>query len=199
MVRTRSSTPAELIAAAPGDYFYLDTPTHRWFATGVAARVVIDRDAVHVWTATTSDVEPWVDPLRQVVDLLNSAVGGALGGSGGGGGAGGAGGCPDWRAFGWAEPELGHALAGRPDLVGGDQPLLHLVVPTRMVDVTPSLSVAGTGPIAAFRLGCTTREVSDGHHVATGFRSFPSLVGECAGAIFTLDSRTGLADVIRIG
>ncbi|MBM7771509.1 hypothetical protein JOD54_001713 [Actinokineospora baliensis] len=182
-MRTRSSTPAELIAAAPGDFFYLDTSTHRWFATGIAAQVVVDRDAVHVWTADAADVEPWVDPLRQVVDLLHGAAGVGQ----------------DWRAFGWAEPELGYALAGRPDLVGGDHPLLHLVVPAEMADVTPSLSVVGAGPIAAFRLGATTREVSDGHRVATGFRSFPSLVGEGAGAIFTLDSRTGLADVIRIG
>ncbi|SES06913.1 hypothetical protein [Actinokineospora terrae] len=180
-MRTCPTTPAELISAAQADYFFLATPQRWWFTTGRIAQVTVDRDAVHLCSAAGADVEPWVDPLRQVLDLLH-----AVAGSG-------------WRAFGWAEPELWHALAGRPDLVGGDHPLLHLVIPADMADITPSRSVAAASPVAAFRVGATEWVVPDGHHVSTGFPSFPSLVGERSAAVLTLDSRTELADVIRIG
>ncbi|GAA3026301.1 hypothetical protein [Actinokineospora globicatena] len=180
-MRTCSTTPAELISAAQEDYFFLATPGRWWFTTGCLAQVVVDRDAVHLWTPDGDDVEPWVDPLRQVVDLLHGAA------------------PADWHAFGWAAPELRHAIAGRPDLVGGDQPLLHLVVPRHMADITPSRSVADTVPVAAFRIGATEFAVPDGHHVSTGFASVPSLLGAAADVVLALDSRTELADVIRIG
>ncbi|SDD24981.1 salicylate synthase [Actinokineospora iranica] len=83
-----------------------------WFAGDRLVEVILNRDAIETVTDSGTVAEPWTDtPLRQVRDALAEA------------------GVQGWHAFGWAGFELAYALAGRPDLVGGEQPLLHMAIP----------------------------------------------------------------------
>lgn len=104
---------ARVAEAASFDGHVVYERAGRWWVAGDRlVDVVLTRDAVETTVGGRTAVEPWSgQPLRQVRAALGAA------------------GVRDWRAFGWVGFELAYALSGRPDLVGGDQPLLHLFVP----------------------------------------------------------------------
>jgi salicylate synthetase len=105
------------------NYVTYERPGTRWFAGGVMAAVVMERERVTTaFDRRTSSVELGPAPLRQLGDALASL------------------GLPEYRAFGYVAFEAGH-LVHRTGRLRRDGPVLaHLVVP----EVEVRWNAAGT-------------------------------------------------------
>jgi salicylate synthetase len=132
-------------------YVTYERPGTRWFAGGVEAEVVMERDRIRTAVdGRTSSVELREAPLRQLADALASL------------------GLPDYRAFGYVAFEAGHLVHGTGRLRRDGPPLAHLVVP----EVEVRWNAAGTS--VRGRSAGLVRQVLDLLQTA---RELPDLAG----------------------
>ncbi|HYW25254.1 MAG TPA: salicylate synthase [Terriglobales bacterium] len=111
-------------------YVTYERPGTRWFAAGVLADVVMERERVRTAIGGRAcSVELGSSPLRQLGEALASL------------------GLPEYRAFGYLAFEAGHLVHGTGRLRSAGPPLAHLIVP----EVEVRWNAAGTavrGPSA---------------------------------------------------
>src|SRR5215467_10843902 len=132
-------------------YVTYERPGTRWFAGGVMAAVVMDRERVTTaFDGRTSGVDLGPRPLRVLGDALVSL------------------GVPEYRAFGYVAFEAGHLVHRTGRLRRDGPPLAHLVVP----EVEVRWNAAGTS--VRGRSAGLVRQV---HDVLQTERELPALGG----------------------
>lgn len=137
-------------AGLGGEYIVYERAGTWVYAAGPAATVTLDADGITARCGNRSVTQPLDTkaPLEQVAAALAHLP------------------HRHWRVYGWAAFELAHLLHADPAEMGRE-PVLHLMLPTTEVELTPGEARVRTAdaeqvPLVAKALACPAEQVGDG-------------------------------------